>query len=64
METTNLSYDDAIKRVEQIIRELEQTEALSVAAYKQKAREAQQLLRFCESQLRDMEQALAQPAAE
>ena len=60
----NLTYDDAIKRVEQIIRELEQTEALSVATYKQKAQEAQQLLRFCESQLRDMEQALAQPAAE
>ena len=58
----NLTYDDAIKRVEQIVRELEQTEALSVATYKQKAREAQQLLRFCESQLRDMEQALAEGA--
>lgn len=58
----NLTYDDAIKRVEQIIRELEQTEALSVATYKQKAQEAQQLLRFCESQLRDMEQALAEGA--
>ena len=60
----NLTYDDAIKRVEQIVRELEQTEALSVATYKQKAQEAQQLLRFCESQLRDMEQALTPPAAE
>ena len=56
----NLTYDTAIKRVEQIIRELEQTEALSVATYKQKAQEAQQLLQFCESQLRDMEQALAE----
>jgi len=57
-----LSYDQAIKRVEQIVHELEQTEALSVAAYKQKADEAKKLLLFCESELKDMEQALAEPA--
>ena len=60
----DLTYDKAIARVQAIVQELEQTEALSVSEYKQKAQEAQQLLRFCESQLRDMEQALAQPAAE
>ncbi len=54
----NITYDQAIKRVEEIVHELEQTEALSVSAYKQKAEEARQLLRFCESQLRDMENAL------
>lgn len=64
METTSLSYDDAIKRVEQIVRELEQTEALSVATYREKAEEAKKLLLFCESELRNMEQALAQPAGE
>ena len=57
-----LTYDQAIKRVEQIVRELEQTEALSVAAYKQNADEAKKLLLFCESELKDMEQALAEPA--
>lgn len=55
----NLTYDQAIKRVEQIVRELEQTEALSVSTYKQKALEAQDLLRFCEAQLVDMERSLS-----
>lgn len=55
----DLTYDQAIKRVEQIVRELEQTEALSVATYKQKALEAQDLLHFCESQLVDMERSLS-----
>ena len=54
----NLTYDQAIRRIEEIVRELEQTEALSVSTYKQKAAEAQQLLRYCESQLREMESAL------
>ncbi|MBO4361325.1 MAG: exodeoxyribonuclease VII small subunit [Paludibacteraceae bacterium] len=55
----NLTYDQAIRRIEEIVRELEQTEALSVSTYKQKAAEAQQLLRYCESQLREMESALS-----
>lgn len=55
----NLTYDQAIRRIEEIVRELEQTEALSVSTYKQKAAEAQQLLHYCESQLRDMESALS-----
>ena len=55
----NLTYDRAIRRIEEIVRELEQTEALSVSTYKQKAAEAQQLLRYCESQLREMESALS-----
>jgi len=55
----NLSYDQAMKRVEEIVRELEQTEALSVTVYKQKAKEADELLRFCESQLVEMEKVLS-----
>ena len=54
-----MSYDQAIKRIEQIVSELEKTEALSVTAYKQKAEEAKQLLNFCESQLREMENELS-----
>lgn len=54
-----MSYDQAIKRIEEIVRELEQTEALSVNVYKQKAEEAKKLLTFCESQLRDMENELS-----
>ncbi len=55
-----MTYDQAIKRVEEIVHELEQTEALSVTEYKKKAAEAQELLNFCQSQLVEMEQSLAQ----
>lgn len=54
----DLTYDKAIARVQAIVQELEQTEALSVSEYKQKAQEAKRLLEFCEAQLRDMESAL------
>ena len=54
-----MTYDQAIKRVEQIVHELEQTEALSVSDYKKKATEAQELLNFCQSQLVDLEKSLS-----
>lgn len=57
-----MTYDQAIKRVEDIVRKLEQTEALSVSDYKKKATEAQELLSFCESQLVEMERSLAEKA--
>lgn len=57
-----MTYDQAIKRVEQIVHELEQTEALSVSEYKKKAAEAQELLKFCQSQLVEMEHSLAEQA--
>ena len=60
----NMNYDQAIKRVQEIVSELEQTQALSVAVYKQKAQEAQQLLTFCEAQLCEMEAALSDNAAQ
>ncbi|MBQ7530573.1 MAG: exodeoxyribonuclease VII small subunit [Paludibacteraceae bacterium] len=59
MKTEELTYDKAIARVQAIVQELEQTEALSVSEYKQKAKEAKQLLDYCEAQLRDMESALS-----
>lgn len=58
MKNEELTYDKAIARVQDIVQELENTEALSVSEYKQKAKEAKQLLEFCEAQLRDMEAAL------
>lgn len=57
---TELTYEQAMKRVEDIVRELEQTEALSVTTYRQKAEEAKQLLHFCEVQLREMETQLTE----
>ena len=55
----NLTYEQALKRIEEIVHELEQTKALSVTVYKQKAKEANDLLGFCESQLIEMEKELS-----
>ena len=48
-----MTYDEAIKRIEQIVQELEQSDALSMDAYQAKAKEANELLSFCEKQLTD-----------
>lgn len=53
-----MSYDEAIKRIEQIVSELEQTEALSMDMYQTKAKEAKELLTFCQSQLTDWEKKM------
>ena len=50
-----MSYDEAIKRIEQIVSELEQLEALSMDTYQAKAKEAKELLTFCQKQLTDWE---------
>lgn len=47
----NMTYDQAITQVEAIVKELEQTEALSMELYRQKADEAKKLLDFCMKQL-------------
>lgn len=47
----NLSYDDAMLRVEAIVKQLEQSDALSMDEYKQLATEAKSLLDFCRQQL-------------
>ena len=46
-----MSYDEAIKRVEQIVVELEQSEVLSMDVYQAKAKEAKELLDYCQTQL-------------
>ena len=53
-----MTYDEAIRRVEQIVNELEQSEALSMDAYKAKAIEASELLSFCQSQLTEWEKKM------
>jgi exodeoxyribonuclease VII small subunit len=53
-----MTYDEAIKRVEQIVSEMEQSEALSMDAYKTKAIEAKELFSFCQSQLTDWEKKM------
>jgi exodeoxyribonuclease VII small subunit len=44
-----------MKRIEQIVSELEQSEALSMDTYQAKAKEAKLLLTFCQQQLTDWE---------
>jgi len=53
-----MTYDEAIARVEAIVKELEQSEALSMDVYKQKAQQAKELLDFCEKQLGVMSEEL------
>ena len=52
------SYDEAIKRIQQIVSELEQSQALSMDDYQTTAKEAKQLLIFCQKQLTDWEQKM------
>lgn len=53
-----MSYDEAIKRAEEIITQLEQAEALSMEEYKNKAAEATALLNYCKSQIESLSQEL------
>lgn len=47
----NLSYDEAMARVETIVKQLEQSEALSMEEYRTLAAEAKDLLTLCRRQL-------------
>ncbi|MGM9810155.1 MAG: exodeoxyribonuclease VII small subunit [Paludibacteraceae bacterium] len=46
-----LTYDQAMARVEAIVQQLEQSEAISLSEYKQLADEARQLLAFCRNEV-------------
>lgn len=54
----NMTYDDALKRLEAIVKELEASEALSMDAYQKKAVEAKRLLAFCQQQLSAWEEKM------
>lgn len=58
MAKENNTYDQAIQRIEQIVAELEQSEALSMEAYQTKVTEVKQLLTFCQQQLTDWEKKM------
>ena len=48
---SQLTYDQAMARVETIVQQLEQSEAISLSEYKQLADEARQLLTFCRNEV-------------
>ena len=55
-----MSYDEAIKRVEQLVAELEETKAISMDAYLAKAKEAKELIDFCQKELTGWEKKMGE----
>lgn len=56
------TYDAAMARVEEIIRQLENSEAIGLQEYQKLSQEAQQLLSFCRTEINKLEEQLAQNA--
>ena len=54
-----MSYDEAIKRAETIIAQLESAEALSMDTYKRLAAEATALLKECKAAIDDMSSSIS-----
>jgi exodeoxyribonuclease VII small subunit len=60
MEKDNkLTYDEALQKAEAIIAQLEQSEAISMDAYKKAAAEATALLKYCKSEIEGMQKDLS-----
>jgi len=54
-----MGYDEAIKKAEEIISQLEQAEALSMDEYKRLAAQATALLKQCKSLLAEMHEDMS-----
>ena len=54
-----LTYDEAIQRAEEIIAQLEQSDAISMEEYKRQAKEATALLQQCKSFLAEMHEDMS-----
>jgi len=52
---SDMTYDEAVARIEAITKELASVTTLGMEVYKQKAAEAQELLAFCRRQLTGLE---------
>ena len=55
-----MTYDEAIKRIEQLVSELEATKAISMDAYLAKAKEAKELIVFCQKELTSWEKKMGE----
>jgi len=53
-----MNYDQLYKKAEQLVKELEQAQALSLETYKEKSAEIKHLLDLCEQQLTQIEKQL------
>ena len=56
----NLTYDEALARLETLTKELETAEAIGMDEYKTKASEAKELIAFCRARLTELEGELNQ----
>ncbi len=61
----SLTYDEAYKRAEEIIKQLESAPALSMDEYRRQAAEAERLLSFCRNCLTTLStnETLTEPSA-
>ena len=55
-----MTYDEAIKRIEQLVQELEATKAISMDEYLVKAKEAKALIVFCQKELTSWEKKMGE----
>ena len=53
-----MTYDEALPKLQDIVKELEAEEAISIDDYKAKASEAKTLIDFCRSQLTSIEEEI------
>ena len=53
-----MSYDEAIKRIEVLVTELEASQAISMDEYLVKAKEAKELIVFCQKELTGWEKKM------
>jgi exodeoxyribonuclease VII small subunit len=53
-----MSYDEAIKRIEVLVTELEVSKAISMDEYLVKAKEAKELIVFCQKELTGWEKKM------
>ena len=58
-----MTYDEAIKRIEQLVQELEATKAISMDEYLVKAKEAKELIVFCQKELTSWEKKMGEIVA-
>ena len=55
-----LSYDEAVARIEALTKEMASFGAVGMEEYKQKASEAQRLIDYCRKQLTDFEKEVSE----
>ena len=58
MENVTMNYDEAIKQLEQIMHEIETDEAMPLSVFKQKVKQARELIDFCDKQIANIESEL------